>query len=244
MGESAENRSWDEVLAESLRNKLRSEGMRTDFMKLSASAPIPQSAPPRATTERSAPAPAQLSAPSPPPGPFASVPEPTPPGPAGPERAAPLSAPAGGATSAEMVVDQLRRSLGPSDEKRALDILRGRGGARGAGALIAAGALAVLVSATTAFVLGRRPDGGGLRLAPALEPPREAPLPGPPRAVGDQSGIAARDLQARTPARHEPGGDTVPVFRLGRAAPETEWVDLGGPLVDLDRSPPRTNAGP
>jgi hypothetical protein len=143
-----------------------------------------------------------------------------------------------------MVVEQLRRSLGPRDEKRALDILRGRGGSRGGGVLVAVGALVVLASAATAFVLGRRPGGGGeLRLASVMEPPGEAPFPGAGRPV------AAGDyVEAPAPAHVGPGGEagseTGPVFRVGRAAPEAEWVDLGGPLVDLDRFPPRTSAGP
>jgi len=238
VGESTENRSWDEVLAESLKNKLRSEGMRTDFVGRTAAAPIPESAP------SPTPAPAPQTAPAHPPTAPPRVLEAPPPGPTGPQQGWPMSAPAGGATSAEMVVDQLRRSLGPSDEKRAMDILRGRGGSRGTGALVAAGVLAVLLSATTAFVLGRRPDGGGLRLDPALEPPKEAPLPGPVRIASDTGDIGKAGLHARPPARPEAGGDAIPAFRLGRAATETEWVDLGGPLVDLDRSPPRTNAGP
>ncbi|MHC5053549.1 MAG: hypothetical protein ACYTKD_02395, partial [Planctomycetota bacterium] len=105
-------------------------------------------------------------------------------------------------------------------------------------------ALVVLASAGTAFVLGRRPGGGGgLRLASVMEPPGEAPFPGAGRRV------AARGrVEAPAPAHVERGGeagrDAGPVFRVGRAAPEAEWVDLGGPLVDLDRFPPRTSAGP
>jgi len=230
VGESVDNRSWDEVLAESLRNKLRSEGMRTDFVGRSATAPVPKSAPQTAP----------VSPPAAPP----AVPKAPPPKQASPPGAFAMSPPAGGATSAEMVVDQLRRSLGPRDEKRAMDILRGRGGSRGTGALVAAGVLAVLLSATTAFVLGRRPGGGGLRLDPALEPPREAPLPGAARVASDTGGTGKVDVHARPPACPETGGDAIPAFRLGRAATETEWVDLGGPLVDLDRSPPRMKAGP
>jgi hypothetical protein len=35
-----------------------------------------------------------------------------------------------------------------------------------------------------------------------------------------------------------------PVFDVGEPATETEWVDLGGPLVDLHHFPPRMSAGP
>lgn len=234
MGESTENSDWDSVLAGSLRKKLRSEGMRTDFMSPSAREAARPSA-----LEPAAPEPA-----APVPGPVAPAFDRRPSAPAG---ASDISGARRGVSSAQMVVEQLRRSLGPRDEKRALDVLGGRGGPRGGAGLVAAGALVVLVSAGTAFVLGQRPGGGGeLRLASAIVPPREAPFPGagpvgPALATTGERG-------AMPPAHVEPGGKAVgeagPVFRVGKAATETEWVDLGGRIVDLDRFPPRTSAGP
>jgi hypothetical protein len=254
VGESSENRDWDMILAGSLRRKLRSEGMRTDFIGRRVAGDAPQPAPEAA------------------PGPMGGALSATPPPGLDPARVEfiqpPMSAPAGGGgtaiasghgvTSAAMVVARLRRSLGPRDEQRALDILAGRagrGGRGGWGATVAVGLVAVLLSGGTAFVLGRRPgDGGALKLASAIEPPREAPFPGAgpnvatrvaPAAAGpDTPTVAAAPAMPDRAAVVTTADEAGPVFRVGRASAETEWVDLGGKLVDLDRFPPRTSAGP
>ncbi len=236
-----ENRDWDNVLAGSLREKLRSEGMRTDFIGRRAAAATPSPAP--------EPVSEGPSVTSPPPG-------------FDPARGAfikpPMSAPAGGGgtgfasghgmTSAAMVVARLRRSLGPRDEQRALDILAGRAGRGGWGATVAVGLVAVLLSGGTAFVLGSRPgDEGALKLGSAIQPPREAPFPGAGPKVAARTdpapGVPATATPDR-PAAVATVDEAGPVFRVGRASAETEWVDLGGKLVDLDRFPPRTSAGP
>lgn len=251
MATNGENTDWGRALEGSLRKKLRSQGMRTDFMPGHAPE-VERPGGPEAVAPRSAPpSPAERAVPPPPaaPGLLTSAPAAAPgevaPAPALRLAGAPDAGSPRGTTSAEMVVDQLRRSLSRADEERALAVLRGGGGSGGGAALPALAVVVVLASAAVSFALARRagPD-AGLALAPGFGPPEEAltTAVASPRAMpGDRSAPAPGDGPA--PA----GGEAGPVFHAGAArarAKRTEWTDLGGPLVDLDRCPPPTGAGP
>lgn len=245
MATNAENTDWGRALEGSLRKKLRSQGMRTDFMPGHAPE-VERPGGPEAVAPRPAPpSPAESGVSPPPAAPGLLISAPAASGEVAPVSAlqlagAPDAGSPRGTTSAEMVVDQLRRSLSRADEERALAVLRGGGGSGGGAALPALAVVVVLVSAAVSFALaGRTGPDARLALAPGFGPPEETSTTAvaSPRATPD-------DRSTPAPGDGPVGGEAGPVFHAGAARAKTEWTDLGGPLVDLDRCPPRTGAGP
>ncbi|MHC4200099.1 MAG: hypothetical protein ACYSU0_08920 [Planctomycetota bacterium] len=123
------------------------------------------------------------------------------------------------------------RALDARDEKKAIDILLRRRGAGAGGKVLAVGAVAAVAAAAGVLVGTKGPRvRRKLQVAADLAPPQE------------QEGPAARG----GPGTERTGGPRQPPERLRtfHARPfrpgerPTEWKQLGGPLVDLDASPP------
>ena len=227
MAENAQNSEWDRILAERLAKK-RGEDERA-----------PRSAP--LFTERAG----------------------EPGGPAGGGEAAegtllwaaspgspdpsawtPAGESASGAARAETVAADMRRKLAPCDEKKALDILLRRGGPGSGRILLAFGALAAFAAAG-AVLLGVGGSSGEGTLHPAgdVAPPPEEP--------GSLARGIARVPGAAGEARAPEGPEKLPTFHARAPGPgrtrlrrRREWMELGGPLVNLDASPPATCSGP
>ena len=126
------------------------------------------------------------------------------------------------------------RMLGPRDEKKALDILLRRRGPGAGGKVLAVGAVAALVAAVGLLVGARGPRvARRLQVVGDLAPPEEEDL-----SAGGGSG-AERAGGPQKPREMLPTFHARP-FRPGTVRPSrrTEWQELGGPLVDLDASPP------
>jgi hypothetical protein len=126
------------------------------------------------------------------------------------------------------------RMLDPRDEKKAIDILLRRRGPGGGGKVLALGAVAALAAAAGVFIgtggprVARRPE-----LVADLSPPEEEGL-----SAGGAAGVA-RAGGSEKPKEGLPTFHARPP-RPGETRPSrrTEWKELGGPLVDLDASPP------
>ncbi len=127
------------------------------------------------------------------------------------------------------------RALDSRDEKKAIDILLRRRGAGAGGKVLAVGAVAVLVAAVGVLVGGRGPRvTRTLQVAADLAPPQEEEGLGAGGGPGtERAGGARKPLERLRTFHARP-------FRPGErpSSRRTEWKQLGGPLVDLDASPP------
>ena len=127
------------------------------------------------------------------------------------------------------------RALDARDEKKAIDILLRRGGSGAGGKVLAVGAVAALAAAVGLFVgTGGPRVRRRLQVVGALAPPQEEEGPGDGGGSGTGRAGGPRQPLERLRTFH------ARPLRPGERPPsrETVWKELGGPLVDLDASPP------